>query len=61
VFFIDAFEKIIKEGFVEQIIINHRDGICYELINDFLYEECELFATKEEAQAKLEELKNVYI
>ena len=56
VFFIDDCEKTIKEDFVEQIIINHRDGILYELINNFLFEESELFATKEEAQAKLQEL-----
>ena len=56
VFFIDDCEKTIKEDFVEQIIINHRDGILYELINNFLFEESELFATKEEAEAKLEEL-----
>ena len=54
VFFIDDCEKIIKEDFVEQITINHRDGIYYELVNNLLFEECELFATKEEAQAKLE-------
>lgn len=53
VFFIDDCEKIIKEDFVEQITINHRDGIYYELVNNLLFEECELFATKEEAQAKL--------
>ena len=52
VFFIDDCEKTIKEDFVEQIIINHRDGILYELINNFLFEESELFATKEEAEAK---------
>lgn len=56
VFFIDDCEKIIKEDFVEQITINHRDGIYYELVNNLLFEECELFATKEEAQAKLEKL-----
>ena len=56
VFFIDDCEKTIKEDFVEQIIINHRDGILYELINNFLFEESELFATKEEAEAKLQEL-----
>ena len=56
VFFIDDCEKTIKEDFVEQITINHRDGILYELINNFLFEESELFATKEEAQAKLREL-----
>lgn len=54
VFFIDDCEKIIKEDFVEQITINHRDGIYYELVNNLLFEECELFATKEEALAKLE-------
>ena len=56
VFFVDDCEKTIKEDFVEQITINHRDGILYELINNFLFEESELFATKEEAQAKLREL-----
>ena len=56
VFFIDDCEKTIKEDFVEQITINHRDGILYELINNFLFEESELFATKEEAEAKLREL-----
>ena len=56
VFFVDDCEKTIKEDFVEQIIINHRDGILYELINNFLFEESELFATKEEAEAKLQEL-----
>ena len=56
VFFIDDCEKTIKEDFVEQITINHRDGILYELINNFLFEESELFATKEEAEAKLQEL-----
>ena len=56
VFFIDDCEKTIKEDFVEQITINHRDGILYELINNFLFEESELFATKEEAEAKLKEL-----
>ena len=49
VFFVDDCEKTIKEDFVEQITINHRDGILYELINNFLFEESELFATKEEA------------
>lgn len=56
VFFIDDCEKIIREDFVEQITINHRDGIYYELVNNLLFQECELFATKEEAQAKLQEL-----
>ena len=56
VFFVDDCEKTIKEDFVEQITINHRDGILYELINNFLFEESELFATKEEAEAKLKEL-----
>ena len=56
VFFVDDCEKTIKEDFVEQITINHRDGILYELINNFLFEESELFATKEEAEAKLQEL-----
>ena len=56
VFFIDDCEKTIKEDFVEQITINHRDGILYELMNNFLFEESELFATKEEAEAKLQEL-----
>ncbi len=56
VFFIDDCEKTIKEDFVEQITINHRDGILYELINNFLFEESELFATKAEAEAKLQEL-----
>ena len=56
VFFIDDCEKTIKEDFVEQITINHRDGILYELINNFLFEESELFTTKEEAEAKLQEL-----
>ena len=61
VFFVDDCEKTIKEDFVEQITINHRDGILYELINNFLFEESELFATKEEAQAKLKRIncKNV--
>ena len=61
VFFIDDCEKTIKEDFVEQITINHRDGILYELINNFLFEESELFVTKAEAEAKLKELtaKNV--
>lgn len=57
VFFIDDCEKIIKEDFVEQITINHRDGIYYELVNNLLFEECELFATREEALAKLEEMR----
>ena len=56
VFYIDDGEKTIKEDFVEQITINHRDGILYELINNFLFEESELFATKAEAIAKLKEL-----
>ena len=56
VFFIDDCEKTIKEDFVEQITINHRDGILYELINNLLFEESELFATKAEAEAKLKEM-----
>ena len=58
VFFIDPLKRTIKEDFVEQITINHRDGVYYELINDFLFREDELFASREEAQAKLlEDLK----